>query len=866
MKKSIILAAAVAALLMFASSCQKEEFVNEPAATGDDLVFTATIDNSATKTTIDAASTGKVSWVAGDSITIGTNKIVYVATPDASDASKATFAKKYESDADPMQNGEGKYEATYGSEPLTAQTYSADVTDLPMTATSETTSLTFSVTCGLLKLHLTKTGESIKRIAVTGTPTGGTETTYTLACPENEGTEEPVSIDNEGADFFIALPAGTYTKFRITDLEGKVCTINGSTGVTITANEIQPLSFSERLTFTGGYLCFTAKDDGLQMTLNTEGSPTTNTLEYSTDGSSWTDITIDTEFPGTALNNGGKVYVRAKTDRSDEQDDENYIHFTGSADYEVSGNIMYLVDSEGGNSYTMNAYEFYALFYEEDEHHLLSAENLTLPATTLADDCYEWMFYQCTALTQAPALPATTLAKYCYYEMFYDCQSLTTAPALPASTMVKDCYMYMFEECSNLKSAPELPATALAEGCYDGMFYGCTSLTEAPALPATTLADYCYGSMFCGCESLTQAPVLPATTLAEYCYYAMFYYCTTLTEAPALPATTLAPYCYYDMFEDCEALTTAPVLPATTLAEGCYKEMFQHCTSLTEAPVLSATTLVKQCYYEMFNGCSSLNAVTCLATEGFKEDECLFYWLSGVAASGTFTKASSMTGWTTESVSGIPSGWTIKELPTIGIAKAKLDGTNEVDVTWVQLWENGPKWATINVGVTDPDATGDALYGGLYRWGGTNNMRSNTSATADNNTGSADLSNTSNPITDTATKLWGNNWRMPTQAELQDLKTKCTWSASSAGCTVTGKGNYATSRIFLPFAGYFDHDSKTVSSAGTFGDYWSSTYYDDDGANENAYDMYFNSGNPSVNNPHNRKYGYSVRAVLVEAE
>ena len=614
---------------MFAS-CQKEEFVNEPQA-GESLVFTATIDNSATKTIVntdgnDIENRGKVSWEENDEITIsdGTNEAVYQVSSFS--GSSATFV--FESGS-PLAQGK-TYTATYGPSSLTAQTYSATAGDLPMTAESTTTSLTFSVNCGLLKLHLTKESESVKSMEVSNETNA-----YTLTCTD------AVSIAS-GADFFIALPAGTYTKFVITDSEDKVCTINGTSGVTIEANKIQPLSFASKLEFDYDYLCFTAKADGCKMTLNKEGSPTTNTLEYSTDGSSWTDITIDTEFPGTALSNGDKVYVRAKTDRSDEQDDENYIHFTGSADYEVSGNLMYLVDTEGGDSYTMNAYEFYALFYEEDEHHLLSAENLILPAATLADDCYEWMFYQCTALTQAPALPATTLAKYCYYEMFYDCQSLTTAPALPATTMVKCCYMYMFEECSNLKSAPELPATALAEGCYDGMFYGCTSLTEAPALPATTLADYCYGFMFSGCTSLTQAPALPATTLAEECYSnmfagtaltsapalpattlkeecysSMFYYCTSLTEAPALPATTLAPYCYYEMFEDCEALTTAPVLPATTLAEGCYGEMFHHCTSLTEAPVLSATTLVEQCYYEMFDGCSSLNAVTCLATEGF---------------------------------------------------------------------------------------------------------------------------------------------------------------------------------------------------------------------------------------------------------
>ena len=36
----------------------------------------------------------------------------------------------------------------------------------------------------------------------------------------------------------------------------------------------------------------------------------------------------------------------------------------------------------------------------------------------MADGCYQSMFYNCTSLTQAPSLPATTLANNCYYGMF----------------------------------------------------------------------------------------------------------------------------------------------------------------------------------------------------------------------------------------------------------------------------------------------------------------------------------------------------------------------------------------------------------------------------------------------------------------
>ena len=210
---------------------------------------------------------------------------------------------------------------------------------------------------------------------------------------------------------------------------------------------------------------------------------------------------------------------------------------------------------------------------------------------------------------------------------------------------------------------------------------------------------------------------------------------------------------------------------------------------------------------------------------------------------------------------------------TTGTAKAKLTaGSNvETDVTWVQLWENGPKWATINVGVTDPDATGTDLYGGLYRWGGTNNMRADTSLGDDHNDGSADLTHTGDDPTDTATKLWGSNWRMPTQAELNQLRnyaddgsdaletTLTEWSSASGGYTITGKGAYASNSIFLPAAGYFTYSNGNVSSEGDRGDYWSSTK----SSSNNAYYLDSYSDGQDVDS-YNRMDGYSVRPVLVE--
>ena len=223
----------------------------------------------------------------------------------------------------------------------------------------------------------------------------------------------------------------------------------------------------------------------------------------------------------------------------------------------------------------------------------------------------------------------------------------------------------LFAGCTTLTNIDNmsLPATTLSDRCYRDMFGGCTSLTsiENLVLPATTLANYCYYSMFNGCTSLTTVPsdLLPATTLAENCYNSMFNGCTSLTTVPSdlLPATTLAKRCYYNMFQQCTSLTTPPQLPATTLATGCYYNMFYQNSSLRTSPVLSAETLVQDCYRQMFYNCRSLNKIICLATD-ISASNCTSNWVSNVAASGTFYKASGMSSWTTGN-SGIPTSWTI---------------------------------------------------------------------------------------------------------------------------------------------------------------------------------------------------------------
>jgi len=339
-------------------------------------------------------------------------------------------------------------------------------------------------------------------------------------------------------------------------------------------------------------------------------------------------------------------------------DNSNYhAYFDGNTKYKVYGNIMSLLygdDFKNKTSFDNIGYIFARLF--ENSNELVDVANLILPAITLAQRCYCYMFKGCNSLTTAPELPATTLAQYCYNSMFEGCTSLKNVPELPATTLKSQCYIQMFKGCTSLTTTPKLPATTLADNCYGGMFVGCTSLTTAPKLPATTLTNSCYSSMFKGCTSLETTPELPATILKVGCYNEMFNGCTSLETTPELPATTLADSCYSSMFNGCTSLKNAPELPATTLKSQCYKNMFKGCTSLNSAPELPATRLATDCYYEMFINCTMLNLVKCHISGNISYE--VRNWLKNVATTGTFI-CDINANWS-DGASGIPTGWTKK--------------------------------------------------------------------------------------------------------------------------------------------------------------------------------------------------------------
>ena len=234
-----------------------------------------------------------------------------------------------------------------------------------------------------------------------------------------------------------------------------------------------------------------------------------------------------------------------------------------------------------------------------------------------------------------------------YFNVSGNIMSLVYGENFGGQTELNQTYVFngLFR-LSNIVDASGLvlPARLITEGSYQNMFYACTSLTNAPSIISAQYMDrYACRYMFAYCSSLTTAPELPADVDG--------YDSSTSTSHSGVD-------CYTQMFYYCTALTTAPSgLPSTSLATACYTSMFAGCSALTTAPTLPAPTLVTRSYYYMFYGCSSLSAITCLAT-AVTATNCTNNWVTDVSSAGTFTKASTMSGWSTGN-NGIPSGWTV---------------------------------------------------------------------------------------------------------------------------------------------------------------------------------------------------------------
>ena len=203
----------------------------------------------------------------------------------------------------------------------------------------------------------------------------------------------------------------------------------------------------------------------------------------------------------------------------------------------------------------------------------------------------------------------------------------------------------------------------------------------------------------------------------------------------------------------------------------------------------------------------------------------------------------------------------------------KIDVPQAVDMGTVVNGKN-IKWASFNIGASSPEE-----YGLYYAWGETEPKENYSWSTYKFRTSGDSYSNVKfskyntsssyGPVDnktvlessdDVASVKLGGKWRMPTDVEWTELRTKCTWTWTENynGTGVRGRIVTATNgnSIFLPAAG--DRFDTTLNNAGSVGYYWSSSLYTD--RPYSAWYVYFYS-DFVYRFDYNRYCGQSVRPV-----
>lgn len=118
--------------------------------------------------------------------------------------------------------------------------------------------------------------------------------------------------------------------------------------------------------------------------------------------------------------------------------------------------------------------------------------------TDMSTDCCRTMFYKCSSLVNIPETwcpNVTELAVSCFMSCFRE-TAIKKLPQLPAITLANFCYSYMFAGCKGLttQNGWYLPCesfnTAQTNGCYNYMFMDCTNLIKMATKQSNISSDY----------------------------------------------------------------------------------------------------------------------------------------------------------------------------------------------------------------------------------------------------------------------------------------------------------------------------------------------------------------------------------------
>ena len=232
---------------------------------------------------------------------------------------------------------------------------------------------------------------------------------------------------------------------------------------------------------------------------------------------------------------------------------------------EVSGNIMSMIY---GDDFLLYDSKDKFKFWGEWNYTVSNADNLSMPRIITQKDSCDNMFSN-TPITSLPKLPAKTVPEGCYQWIFGGCQNLTDLSSykLDAKYVTGNSLVGMFSECSNLNLPPQFNTLTFSGGApIPYLFYNCTSLQRIPNIDLVydgTDWGANFENIYAGCTSLTDE----SSRYIRIDQKNGKYNCYMQKEFNLVRC-----------FQNCSSMTKSPKLINFRLNEGC----FDGCTSLTE--------------------------------------------------------------------------------------------------------------------------------------------------------------------------------------------------------------------------------------------------------------------------------------------
>ena len=267
------------------------------------------------------------------------------------------------------------------------------------------------------------------------------------------------------------------------------------------------------------------------------------------------------------------------------------------------------------------------------------------------------------------------------------------------------------------------------------------------------------------------------------------------------------------------------------------KDMFNECYSLTSLDLSHFDTSNVTDMGYMFNKCTRLTTIYCNSS-----------WNADVLSTEMFANCTNLVG---GKGTKYDSNHTDAEY-------ARIDGGPELPGYFTDInapWQDKPaeaidlglpsgtRWASCNVGATNPEEFGDK-----YAWGETEVKSEYTEENYLYN-GQDIGSNICGTEYDVAHVKWGGNWQMPTRRQIEELISKCSHEVADMngveGMKLIGPNGES---IFIPF--------NFPDSRGSHGSYWSSNNKGD-----NAFDLYVDGNNRISCLDSYRYMGRAIRPV-----